>query len=165
MGSLPSVKRAATAIAAAALSLGVPAGCGEKDEPETTGPVVTAETTTQSTMGTTTKEEATPLETPEDSVQAFLRSSDAPLVCDELITEKFLRRSYGDRTGCVAARKPGSLAASAPILDSTAEGLTIMVVTRPSGGVYDGERLTFGVIRENGAYKIESVESNVPVGP
>jgi hypothetical protein len=39
------------------------------------------------------------------------------------------------------------------------------VRVRPSGGVYDGERITVSLVREGGEWKIDALHSNVPVGP
>ena len=150
---------------AAALLL---AGCGEKDEPETTGPVVTAETdsTSSTTTGTTTSTTTTsqqdsPSQTAAAAVEAFLVSSDAELVCDVVITPRFLRASYGDRAGCIAARKPATLAASAGI----APGGNAVITAEPNGGIYDGEKLTFTTVPVAGGFAIDSVKSNAPVGP
>jgi hypothetical protein len=159
------VRRPIAAAAATALALAALAGCGEKDEPETTGPVVTTETgsTSSTTTGTTTTttQPDTPPQTAADAVEAFLVSSDAELVCDEVITPKFLRASYGDRTGCIAARKPATLATSAGI----APGGNAVITAEPKGGIYDGEKLTFTTVSAAGGFAIDSVKSNVPVGP
>lgn len=162
MSSLRGVRRASAAIAGVIFALAVLAGCGEKDEPETTGPVVTAETSTtaSTTTGTTTTEQQQPASAA-DAVEAFLVSADSELVCDEVITPKFLRVSYGDRAGCIAARKPATLATSAGIAPSNGN----VVTAEPKGGIYDGEKLTFTTVAAAGGFAIESVKSNVPVGP
>ena len=115
------------------------AGCGEKDEPETTGAVVPIETTTSTSTAAT---DPTVPTSPTDVVRAFLISPDAELVCDELITEKFLRASYGDRAGCLSARKPATLATSVQ-LSGEAEGVVKAMV---NGGLYDGDELTFTLV-------------------
>ena len=162
MSSLRGVRRA-TAATAAAFLLFVLAGCGEKDEPATTGPVVTAETSTSATSTTeaTTTTAQDPATTPAKAVEAFLVSPDAALVCDELVTPKFLRASYGDRAGCLAARKPATLATSAGL--APANGNVVAAV--PKGGIYDGEKLTFTTVPAAGGFAIDSVKSNAPVGP
>jgi hypothetical protein len=153
------------AAAAAALLLIALAGCGEKDEPATTGPVVTAETSTTTSTGSTTQATTTTTEevakTPADAVEAFLVSPDAELVCDEQVTPKFLRASYGDRAGCIAARKPATLA-TAPGLNPANGNV---VTAQPQGGIYDGEKLTFTTVPAGGGVAIDSVKSNAPVGP
>lgn len=161
MGSVPAMRKSA-AIAAAVAVAALAAGCGEKDEPETTGPVVPVSTTSTSTSTGATTTAASPMPTtPEAVVEAFLVSPDADLVCDELITEKFLRASYGDRAGCVAGRKPASLA-SQVTLDA---GPGDVVTAEPRGGVYDGDELAFTLVPSGQGFAIDSVRSDAPVGP
>jgi hypothetical protein len=40
---------------------------------------------------------------------------------------------------------------------------TVKVV--PHGGVYDGEKLTVSLIKEDQDWKVDSLKSNAPVGP
>ena len=143
------------AVAASALLL---AACGEKDEPETTGPIVPVETTAPDTTATSPDTTSTSEQprSDEDVVRAFLISPDAELVCDELVTEKFLRATYGDRSGCLSARKPATLATS--VMIEPAQGA---LTAEPRGGLYDGDTLTFTIV--DGA--IDSIESDAPVGP
>ena len=165
MSSLRGVRSPIAATSAALVCLAILAGCGEKDEPATTGPVVTTETSTTSTDTTSSSTTTTaedPATTPAKAVEAFLVSPDADLVCDELITAKFLRASYGDRTGCIAARKPATLASSAGL---AATGTGNVVTAQPRGGIYDGEKLTFTTVPAAGGFAIDSVKSNAPVGP
>lgn len=172
MSSLPGVKRAPAVLAAAVLALGALAGCGEKDEPATTGPVVTtdATTTAQTTTGqTTTVEEEGGGAAPTSAgaaAQAFLSSPDAELVCDEVLTPEFLRTAYGDRAGCIAARKPASLADPGSKLEVGPESNAgTRVDAEPTGGLYDGDKLQITVVSEGPAYLIADVKSNAPVGP
>jgi hypothetical protein len=171
MGSLRGVKRPIAATLATLAALAILAGCGEKDEPATTGPVVTAETSTAST-GTTTSQTTTAQDDPRPATsaaaaaQAFLSSPDAELVCDEVLTPEFLRKAYGDRQGCIAARKPATLARPGGKLEvGPASNVGTRVDAVPNGGVYDGDELQITVIREGGAYRVAEVESNAPVGP
>ena len=158
---MPAMRKSA-AIAAATTLAALAAGCGEKDEPETTGPVVPVTTTSTSTStGSTTTATGQAPATPEAVVEAFLSSPDADLVCDELITEKFLRASYGDRAGCVAGRKPASLASQATL----SAGPDDVVTAEPQGGVYDGDELAFTLVPSGGGFAIDSVRSDAPVGP
>lgn len=164
--------------AAAVIGLGVLAGCGEKDEPPTTGPVVTTDgTSTAQTPTTTTSVDEQTTTTREDeggaaptspatAAQAFLSSPDAALVCDEVLAPEFLRTAYGDRTGCIAARRPASLADPNSKLEVGPESNAgVRVDAAPTGGLYDGDKLQITVVREGSAYLIADVKSNVPVGP
>ena len=103
-------------MAVAVLGLARPGGCGEKDEPATTGPGRPADTTDDDRdHGTDVTATPVPVEGKPATLRgrrgpAFLSSPDAEAVCDEVLTAEFLRKAYGDRAGCVAARKPASLA-------------------------------------------------------
>lgn len=174
MGSLPGVRRAIAIFAAATAGIGALAGCGEKDEPETTGPVVTAQTSTPATTGTTSANETTTTTTakapvgtsPAEAAMAFLSSPDAEAVCDEVLTPAFLRTAYGDRSGCIAARRPASLADPNSKLEvGPPSNAGTRVDAEPSGGLYDGEKLKITIVEQGEAYLIDAVESNVPVGP
>lgn len=162
------MRRLAASLAAAALGLVALAGCGEKDEPETTGPVVTAEATTSTaTASTTTAKpaESKPTSAPR-AAQAFLSSPEAEAVCDDVLTPSFLRRAYGDRAGCLAARRPATLAAPSSMLEVGPSGSAgTRVDAEPRGGVYDGQRLRIIVVQAGDAFLVDSVDSNVPVGP
>ena len=117
--------------------------------------MVPIETTTEAT--TTATDPGTVPASPTDVVRAFLISPDAELVCDELITEKFLRASYGDRAGCLSARKPATLATSVQLSGGAGGVVKAMV----NGGLYDGDELTFTLV---GTGVIDSVKSDAPVG-
>jgi hypothetical protein len=148
------------------------AGCGEKSEPPTSGPVVTQTTTGQT--GTTGTTSTTPNgnggKTDEELIKAtitgFLVKPNDPTVCDELITPAFLKASYGDRPGCVAARKPSALANGVVILGSKpGQGGATVVTVRPQGGVFAGQTLKVTVVKSANGWKIDKITSNAKVGP
>lgn len=144
--------------ALAALGL-VAGGCGEKSEPPTTGKVITQRTTTDNG--------ADDLAAAQAAADAFLASPNAAAVCDKGITPKLLKRAYGDRKGCLKARKPASLAKDVRITASKlgADG-TATVIASAEGGVYGkGEKLTMTVVRDGGAWRVDTVKSNAKVGP
>jgi hypothetical protein len=151
--------------ALAALAAFVIAGCGEKSEPPTSGPVVTQ--TTTGTMTTTTGTTTQPASDEKEiraTVTTYLVKPNDPTVCDELITPAFLKRSYGNRAGCVAARKPSALAKSVTI--KPLEGGTgTMVSAKPKGGVFAGQTLKVTVINIDGKWMIDKISSNAKVGP
>jgi hypothetical protein len=150
--------------ALAALPAFLIAGCGEKSEPPTSGPVVTQTTTgTMTTTGTTTQPASDEKEI-RATVTTYLVKPNDPTVCDELITPAFLKRSYGNRAGCVAARKPSALANSVTI--KPLEGGTgTMVSAKPKGGVFAGQTLKVTVINIDGKWMIDKISSNAKVGP
>lgn len=174
------MKRGAIATAvAAALAAPLLGGCGEKEEPPTTGPVVA-----QTTTGPTTTPggnggaqggggnqgggggQATPAEQSVATVKLFLTKPNDPTVCDDLITPAFLKHSYGDRQGCVAARKPGALADRVTIVGrEPGPGGAVVVTAKPQGGVFAGQTLKVTVVRSGNAWRIDRISGNAKVGP
>jgi hypothetical protein len=144
------------------------AGCGEKEEPPTTGPVVAQTTTGTTTAGNGGKQgqQATDEELIKATITDFLSKPNAPRACDELITPAFLRRSYGNRHGCVAARKPKALADRVVILGRRpAAGGATVVTVKPQGGVFKGQTLKVTVVKSGGGWRIDKITSNAKVGP
>jgi hypothetical protein len=170
VGSLPGMRRPATAAAVALALIGV-TGCGEKDEPETTGPLVTADTTATGSTTTSTTEQYSPAAEREKItvlITDFLSSPDAAAVCDTQLTPQFLKAAYGDRQGCLLARKQPTLASSVQVgeIDITSgAGDKATTPATAKGGAYDGQKLTFETVRIGQAWQVSSVESNVKVGP
>lgn len=180
MGSLPGVRSGSITLAAVALALAVPliAGCGEKQEPATTGPVLTETTTGGSTSATTT---ATTSTTTEDggsgidsrppqaqarqAIVAFLAGPNPEVVCGRFLTPKFIRRAYGDLKGCISGRNKASLATTQQILSLKINGARGTAQVRPKGGVYDGQKLEIGLLGSPDGWRIDTVSSNVRVGP
>jgi hypothetical protein len=156
------------ALTAAAL-VPLAAGCGEKEEPPTTGPVVAQTTTGQTTTGSQTTSDgkgATDEELIRSTITDFLTLPNDPSVCDELVTPAFLKKSYGDRQGCVAARKPGALADQVTILArKPGSGGATIVTVKPQGGVSGGQTLKVTVVKSGGGWRIAKITSNAKVGP
>ena len=156
--------RALTAATLAAVTI---AGCGEKDEPETTGPVVPVETTMPETTSADTTT-ATTEEVPYQEVAAYFLTGVSPRdidFCGSHVTERFLRQAYGSMQGCEASRNPQGLARESGLTVIPAQAATATVEAQPVGGVYDGDTLRITLVREGGTWLIDSVESNAPVGP
>lgn len=165
----------ARSVAAAVLALGalgLLAGCGEKSEPPTTGPVVTQTTTGPTTTPTTTSPNqqqggggpAATRATALAAVRRFLMVPNDPKVCDQM-TPAFLRGSYGNRSGCVASRKPGAMAKSISTPNVAMKGNAATVEVRPKGGVFAGEKLKITLVKSNQGWKIDRISSNAKVGP
>lgn len=167
MGSLSRMTRISMFLAAA-VCLVLLAGCGEKEEPATTGPVV-QQTTTGSTGGTTTTAQQ-PVKTEQQLVSEaatnFLALPGAD-ICDMGLTPTFLRSAYGDRAGCVAARKPASLATTTQISDVRLSGNSATLTATAKGGTYgNGQKLQMTVVRDTaGRWQVDEVKSDAPVGP
>ncbi len=161
-GSLAAVigprARVLAPLALIALAVAV-AGCGEKSEPPTNGKVIT--------QRTTTTDGAADLAAAQAAADAFLASPNAARVCDDGITPKLLKSAYGDRKGCLKARKPAALAKDVQITSAKlGAGGTATVVANAKGGVYGrGERVTMNVVEEAGVWRVDTVKSNAEVGP
>ena len=159
------------------LLLALPAplvGCGEKSEPETTGPVVPIETTstgpkTQKTTATTTTttgggSAGSPEAEARKAIETFLTAGD-PVVCEQYATARFVRSAYGDLKGCEAAQRPGSAASAVRITSLSVQGGSATATATPQGGTNGGEKLTIELVGQGGSWMIDSLRSNAPVGP
>lgn len=166
----------ARALLAALVSGFALAACGDDDEPvQITAPAVTG------AADVTDAEKAPGTEAPEDepssdprsdktaisiTLEAVLTGSDPRQVCGELVTQRYLRDSYGGAAGCQAAQadlrpaKRVQLGRVVVLPDSVAQALA-----EPVGGIYDGDRLRAELVLDAGFWKLDSLRSNVPVGP
>lgn len=160
-----------------ALAPGV-AACGEDEPSQTTAAAETGadttggETTTASEPGTTpdSGETAGDPVGHQDAIVATLESvlagGDPVMVCSDSVTERFLRRSYGDAAGCEAAQKSAKPAADAGVRQVViSPGSVAQALARPAGGIYDGQKLRAELVLDEEVWKLDSLRSNVPVGP
>ncbi|MBA2522533.1 MAG: hypothetical protein H0V25_04290 [Solirubrobacterales bacterium] len=160
-------RSAGIACASAALALVLLGGCGEKEEPATTGPV--AQTTTGQT--TTINDDAgVDRQLVTHAATAFLNSPVAETVCDSRTTPEFLQREYGGRAGCLAARKPGGAAEPAKVAKVGQVGVdsgSATVVARAAGGSYGaGQTLTMSIVRDgSGTWRIARIQSSASAKP
>ncbi|GIK77234.1 MAG: hypothetical protein BroJett022_09240 [Actinomycetes bacterium] len=169
--------RATAALLAAALAAPLLAACGEKEEPATTGPVVAETTTGPATTpngggGGGGGQPATDEERIRATITQFLTKPGnleepaSAAVCDELLTERFLRQTYGSRKNCIESRMPGALADQATILGrKPGRGGATVVTVEPRGGVFGGQTLRVTVVEAGGAWKIDEISGNAKVGP
>jgi hypothetical protein len=149
--------------------------CGDDDPMQTTAPAVTG------ASETTDADKAPGTEAPEDeladdpqsdrtaismTLDAVLTGNDPRQVCGELVTERYVREAYGGGGGCGSAQadlKPAKSVRLSRIVvlpDSVAQASA-----KPSGGLYDGELLRAELVLDDGYWKLDSLSSNVPVGP
>jgi hypothetical protein len=92
-------------------------------------------------------------------------TSISPAVCSPaLVTKHYLETSYGGHQGCVKALNAGSVADHVDFKELTIEGRQATAVVVPSGGLYDGERLTVSLVRDP-HWAVDSLRADVPVGP
>ena len=99
------------------------------------------------------------------SLNAVLAGGDPQTACGSFVTEAYLDSAFGGRGGCVGAQAPMALAKSLDVRSIEVDGSDARVVVVPKGGVLGGQRLTIGMVRQSGVWKIDSLRSDVPVGP
>jgi hypothetical protein len=98
-------------------------------------------------------------------VKAVLTSSDPADACGHFVTKRYLRVAYGGRQGCVQAQAPGSTARELDAKDLRIGDDRARVVVVPSGGPYDGERVTVALVRSGPGWAVDELDADVPVGP
>jgi hypothetical protein len=81
------------------------------------------------------------------------------------VTQRYLQAAYGGRQGCVNAQAPGSAAAKLDFKELRIDGDRATAVVVPSGGPYDGERLTVSLVDQGRRWSVDELEAEVPVGP
>jgi hypothetical protein len=101
------------------------------------------------------------------AIAAVLLSDDPSKACaDKFVTKHYIHVAYGAKQGCIKGHPPGS----APVKHFTGYHPQIgssraTVTLQPNGGVYDGEKLTVSLVKENRGWKVDELKSNAPVGP
>ena len=170
------------------------AACGEKDEPEVaapvpapTGPTGPTEPTgptgptgstgptgptepggsTQPT-GPTAPPPAPPRPAGEQiaaAVRGVLVSGDPDIACRRYATVKLLAESFGGLAGCRRATNPRSAADSVRLTGLVVNGNRARVVAIPRGGASSGQRIRVSLIVVGDGWRVNSLRSNVPVGP
>ena len=165
------------ALAAAVALIPALVACGNDEPAQITAPAETGaaesgDTTTATEAGAMPAADEETADPADDeaaivaTIEAVLAGKDAAKACGEAVTDRFLRRSYGDAAGCEAAQsaaKPANDAGVTQVVitpDSVAQALA-----RPEGGIYDGQKLRAELILEEDVWKLDSLRSNVPVGP
>jgi len=150
--------------------------CGGDDEPmQITAPAVTgaAETADAEKAPGTEAPEDEPSDDPTSdrtaisiTLEAVLTGDDPRQVCGELVTERYLREAYGGVGGCEGAQTDAK-----PAKDVRISGVVVQpdslaqASAKPTGGIYDGELLRAVLVLSDGFWKLDSLRSNVPVGP
>jgi hypothetical protein len=99
------------------------------------------------------------------AAEAVLTSSDPADACGKYVTDHYLSVAYGGRRGCIDAHAPGSVADRLDFKDHRIEGNQATAVVAPSGGPYDGERVTISLVRHGPRWAVDVLDANVPVGP
>jgi len=156
-----------------AASLGA-AGCGEKDEPAVTKPATTSGSASeggngsgsQSTgqSGNQSQQAADGRADIERAVTTVVGGGDPEEVCHELTTEKYVKISYGNDQGCLAANRSAK-AADVQVSNIQVEGDGATAHAKPLSGPAKGNRIRVRLVREGKAWLVASTRSFAPVGP
>jgi hypothetical protein len=179
----PRAIAALVAALAAPLVAAAIAGCGgggSESSTSTSASVSTTSTTSAPAKSTTTGTDTTGQAgsgksqqgrgTPHQTVNAVLTSVGpancaAGIVSSANVTEHFVHAAYGNTGGCIRAQNRGAVAKSLGSYTQETNGNTATVKVRPVGGIYDGEKLTVSLVKEDGSWKVDGLKSNAPVGP
>jgi hypothetical protein len=167
-------KRSVLAAAAAAtLALGF-AACGDQDEsPQTTAAAVTTSTEAVAAGSSGSASDSAGAQgdpgaeasTIEETLEAVLVGGDPSQACDALVTERFVRVSYGDQSGCEQAQSKKATADAIEISGAVVSGEHGQAQVKARGGVYDGQKLRAELVLDGQIWRLDSLRSNVPVGP
>ncbi len=80
-------------------------------------------------------------------------------------TSGYVKAGYGSRQGCVkATQSHAGVADKLQFRSVRVTGSTATAVVIPSGGLYDGQRLTVSLVRDS-HWAVDALHSDVPVGP
>jgi hypothetical protein len=157
-------KRAAL-LATLALAL---ASCGGDDESTTTSGTEAAGSSSTGSV-TTSSDGAEPTPSNEEQVTAaietFFTGADSDVACDAVVTKKLIKTAYGSVAGCVDARNAGGVAKEVEISNLLVGDGRATATAVPTGGPNDGEKIKLVVVYSAGAWRLDELESNVPVGP
>jgi hypothetical protein len=105
------------------------------------------------------------------AVDAVLLSADPEKACgSDYVTQHYLKSAYGGKQGCVQGQSSRTAANSLRIsemipLDTAAPPPRAAVDLVPDGGLYDGEKITVSLVKEDDSWKVDELKSNAPVGP
>ena len=165
------LRRRSTALAAViAVALGF-AACGDDESSQAPAPAATgsAESGTQTVSAESDEPAPDPIDDEAEIVKTLevvLAGGDPVKACSEWVTERFVRRSYGDAAGCEAAQKAAKPADKAGVTEVMINPESVaQALARPKGGIYDGEELRAELVLDDDIWKLDSLRSNVPVGP
>jgi hypothetical protein len=154
-------------------------GCGSDDD-GAAATTVTVATGTETTPATTTDEPEAgggsgappPQPGAGAGAQSPLAAAEAVLTtdgtveqaCGSLVTEAFIRTSYGGEQNCIAARRGEALARSIAVAPGSEETSGHLVVV-PDGGPYDGHKVEVDLVEEDGTFRVDRLLAHVPAGP
>lgn len=171
-----SARSRAVAAAIAGALLVLMAGCGDGGGGQTTAPAVTEASTGSAlsdsgSAGTPSQDEpagdpATDKAKIERTITGVLGGSDPGEICKSLVTQRYVKHAYGNAAGCMKAQSRKAAAKKLEIgpISISPEAVASTAV-QAKGGVYAGEQLRVVLVLQGGSWRLDSLRSNVPVGP
>jgi hypothetical protein len=99
------------------------------------------------------------------AIVSALTSGLPEIACGPFVTSSYLRTAYGGRDGCLRAQGEAAVADSVEVTEVMVDGREATATAVPEGGPSDGETLEITLVREGGAWKLDRVRSDAPVGP
>ncbi len=99
------------------------------------------------------------------AIKGVLASGVPALACEQTATATYVNTTFGSRPGCAKSTVPESAATSVVVTQIDIKGSKASATAKPSGGPSDGETIKVKLVREDGAWKVDSLKSNAPVGP
>jgi hypothetical protein len=164
---------------AVVIVIGALSGCGGDGDdtagaPPTQSTTVAEDTTSATTTTTTTGdddggggggEQRARLNDPRTAVEAVLTSSDPGDTCARFVTGHYLQAAFGGPDGCIRAQSPAGVADQLDFKSVRVDGDRARAVVVPSGGPYDGERVTASLVRKDPGWAVDELDADVPVGP
>jgi hypothetical protein len=170
--------RRGSAVAATVLAIAAFGGCGgDAGSDQTTAPAVTGASSSAAQAGEDTSGETASQDEPSSdpasdrekitqTIEGVLTGSDPAEICGPLVTERYVEHAYGDSAGCVKSQSKKAAAEKLQIGDiGISPEAVAMTTVRATGGVYDGQQLRAVLVLQDGRWRLDSLRSNVPVGP
>jgi hypothetical protein len=165
-------------IAAAGCGGGSGGGSSTSTTTTSAGGSTTSQSTTTSSSsttgtggGSTTGQVGQAHTTVPQAVNAVLTSADPEKACGSAyVTQHYLEAAYGGKQGCVQGQSSRSAASSLHItqtipLDTATPPPRAAVELVPDGGLYNGDKITVSLVKEDGSWKVDQLKSNAAVGP
>jgi hypothetical protein len=157
--------------AAAALLVVVFAGCGGDGGNETSGvtSATVADTLPASTQPGTKQDAGAGAGTDRllitESIDAVFTSGDPAKACEAYVTQAYVEKAFGDLEGCRAAQVPAAAASSVDVSAVRVGAESATADASPRGGPSSGETVHVSLVYEDAAWRVDSLKSDVPVGP
>lgn len=155
--------------AAAALAVVVLAGCGggEDQRSGTTSATITDSlpASTQPTATKSGRSTDTDALLITESISAVFTSADPAKACEDYVTKAYVEKTFGDAEGCGAAQVPAAAANSVDVSAIRVSGDRATADAAPHGGPSNGQSVHVALVYEDAAWRVDSLKSDVPVGP